>query len=193
MSASAVDRLDLGRSEFTVRTAGAVERTGSPTEQRKQRNPRQERRDRHPPNPKRRHIYDLLFDEIDRIDSLDDRLRERLKTNLRNQLTNRAVAARTEARTQRPAAPVPDGEALAEKLLREPDPIPLDHDDIVQLAAPTAQAKVPVHEALENAILAAQLRDCLSRNTETARRVAVYLHLLLSIDGMLRPHTIVEV
>ena len=82
----------LGQSEFSVRTTTAVERAGSATDRHYQHNPRQERRERHPPNPQRRRLYDLLFDEIDRFDSLDEGQRARLKANLRDHLTARLIA-----------------------------------------------------------------------------------------------------
>ena len=40
---------------------------------------------------------------------------------------------------------------------------------------------------------AEQLRDCLSRNTDRTRKVAVYLHLLLTLEGAFRPHMVVDV
>ena len=59
-----------------------------------------------------------------------------------------------------------------------------------------AEIKTDPHEAYDptriSAILAKQLRDCLGRHTLTARRVAVYLHLLLTLNGALRPHTIID-
>ena len=42
-------------------------------------------------------------------------------------------------------------------------------------------------------MLAQQLRECLGRNSEAARKVAVYLKLLLSIDGALSPHVVIDI
>ncbi len=171
----------LGQSEFTVRTAGAVERSGNATERHYQRNPRQERRDRHPPNPQRRRIYDLLFDEVDRLDELDEQQRTRLKANLRDHLTANAPPPAAQ-----PPPPDRDEEALANRVLEDPTArIPIDTDHIVKAAT--------APDTADNAVLAKQLRDCLARNTDRARKVAVYLHLLLTIDGALRPHTIMDV
>ncbi|MBP2226964.1 hypothetical protein J2847_000231 [Azospirillum agricola] len=181
----------FGQPDFTVRRTtvsptSAVQRTGSATEREQQRNPRQERRDRNPPNPQRRRLYDLLFDEVDRFDGLDEPQRARLKSNLRAHLTARPPPATP------PPAREADGETLAKRLLESPaSGVAVDHDHIVQAA--TSLAAVTPEDATDNAILARQLRECLARNTEQARKVAVYLHLLLTIDGALRPHTIVDV
>lgn len=181
----------VGPPEFSVRTTTGVERTGSATDRKQRRNPRQEqqereqeRRDHAPPNPQRRRLYDLLFDEVDQLDGLDDRQRSRLKDSLRSHLSRRAPA-------QPAAAPsVPhDEEALAEALLKDPAaPIPVDPEHIVQ--AVTAAAP---EQDVETARMAEQLRDCLSRNTDRARKVAVYLHLLLTLEGAFRPHMVVDV
>ncbi|AWK85620.1 hypothetical protein [Azospirillum thermophilum] len=187
MADSIVRRPEM-RPEFQVRTAAGVERTGNATDNRKQRNPRQDRRNQQPPNPARRRVYDLLFDEVDRIDDLQPQQRARIKDNLRAQLTARKPP---DEATAPPPAEQDEG-ALADALLRNPQSVPVDHDHIVGLAAPT-HGELPPDLAAENAQLAQQLRDCLSRHTERARRVAVYLHLLLSIDGAFRPHTILDV
>lgn len=191
MSGNLTSGRGIGPPEFSVRTAAGVERAGSATDRNHRRNPRreqqdreQERRDQSPPNPQRRRLYDLLFDEVDQFDGLDDQQRIRLKDSLRNHLSRRARS---------PAAassPVPhDEEALAEALLKDPTaPIPVDPEHIVQ--AVTAAA--PEQDA-ETARMAEQLRDCLSRNTDRARKVAVYLHLLLTLEGAFRPHMVVDV
>lgn len=191
MSGNLTSGRGIGPPEFRVRTTAGVERTGSATDRNHRRNPRreqqdreQERRDQSPPNPQRRRLYDLLFDEVDQFDGLDERQRSRLKENLRSHLSRRAPPP--------PAATPPvshDEEALAEALLKDPAaPIPVDPDHIVQ--AVTAAA--PEQDA-ETARLAEQLRDCLSRNTDRARKVAVYLHLLLTLEGAFRPHMVVDV
>ncbi|SMH58809.1 hypothetical protein [Azospirillum agricola] len=182
----------FGQPDFTVRRTtvsptSAVQRTGSATEREQQRNPRQERRDRNPPNPQRRRLYDLLFDEVDRFDGLDEPQRARLKSNLRAHLTARPPPATP------PPAHEADGETLTKRLLESPSAgVPVDHDHIVQ-AAVGGPAEATPEDAADNAILARQLRDCLARNTDQARKIAVYLHLLLTIDGALRPHTIMDV
>lgn len=191
MSGNLTSGRGIGPPEFSVRTTAGVERTGSATDRNHRRNPRreqqdreQERRDQSPPNPQRRRLYDLLFDEVDQFDGLDDRQRDRLKDSLRNHLS-RSTPAKPSA-----APPVPhDEEALAEALLKDPSaPIPVDPEHIVQ--AVTAAA--PEQDA-ETARMAEQLRDCLSRNTDRARKVAVYLHLLLTLEGAFRPHMVVDV
>ena len=191
MSGNLTSGRGIGPPEFSVRTTAGVERSGSATDRNSRRNPRQERHDReqerrdhNPPNPQRRRLYDLLFDEVDQFDGLDERQRARLKDNLRSHLSQRAPP--------HPAAPPPahhDEEALAESLLKDPAaPIPVDPEHIVE--AVTAAA--PELDA-ETAQLAEQLRDCLTRNTDRARKVAVYLHLLLTLEGAFRPHMVVDV
>ncbi|MCG5239770.1 hypothetical protein ACIU1J_06010 [Azospirillum doebereinerae] len=176
----------FGSSEFTIRSTGAIERTGSATERHRQGNPRQERRDRNPPNPQRRRIYDLLFDEVDRFDDLDERQREKLKANLRDHLTARVPLSPSALPSE------PDEGSLPGRLLDDSfASVPVDADHIVAAAA--GSGPVTPEEEADNALLASQLRDCLDRHTDRARKVAVYLHLLLSIDGAERPHTIMDV
>lgn len=173
----------ISRSEPLVRSPSAVQRTGSATDRQHRRD--QDRRDREEPNRKRRRIYDLLFDEIDEIDSLEPAQRARIKQNLRTHLASRGPP-------QTPQPPGLEDEHLATTLIEEhAAAVPVDHDHIVHMAAPT-HAQLSPQETEENAILARQLRDCLGRHTVTARRVAVYLHLLLAVDGALRPHTVVD-
>ncbi|KAA0587582.1 hypothetical protein J2848_000496 [Azospirillum lipoferum] len=190
MSGNLTSGRGIGPPEFSVRTTTGVERAGSATDRNHRRNPRreqqereQERRDHNPPNPQRRRLYDLLFDEVDQFDGLDERQRARLKDNLRSHLSRAAP----------PAPPNPpvhhDEEALAEALLKDPAaPIPVDPEHIVQAVTAVAPAQDP-----ETARLAEQLRDCLTRNTDRARKVAVYLHLLLTLEGAFRPHMVVDV
>ena len=191
MSGNLTSGRGIGPPEFSVRTTAGVERSGNATDRNSRRNPRQERHDReqerrdhNPPNPQRRRLYDLLFDEVDQFDGLDERQRTRLKDNLRSHLSSRAPPP--------PAAPPPvhhDEEALAEALLKDPAAaVPVDPEHIVQAAT----AAAPELDA-ETARLAEQLRDCLARNTDRARKVAVYLHLLLTLEGAFRPHMVVDV
>ncbi|CBS86777.1 hypothetical protein [Azospirillum lipoferum] len=191
MSGTLTSGRGIGPPEFSVRTTAGVERSGSATDRNSRRNPRQERHDReqerrdhNPPNPQRRRLYDLLFDEVDQFDGLDERQRTRLKENLRGHLARRAPAPTT--------APPPlhhDEEAIAEALLKDPAaPLPVDPEHIVQAAT----AAAPDQDA-ETARMAEQLRDCLARNTDRARKVAVYLHLLLTLEGAFRPHMTMDV
>ncbi|GLR78007.1 hypothetical protein HUE56_16160 [Azospirillum oryzae] len=191
MSGNLTSGRGIGPPEFSVRTTTGVERSGSATDRNSRRNSRQERhhreqerRDHNPPNPQRRRLYDLLFDEVDQFDGLDERQRTRLKENLRSHLSSRAPPP--------PAAPSPvhhDEDALAEALLKDPAaPLPVDPEHIVQAAITAAPELDP-----EAARLAEQLRDCLARNTDRARKVAVYLHLLLTLEGAFRPHMVVDV
>lgn len=191
MSGNLTSGRGIGPPEFSVRTTAGVERSGNATDRNSRRNPRQERHDReqerrdhNPPNPQRRRLYDLLFDEVDQFDGLDERQRTRLKDNLRSHLSSRAPPP--------PATPPPvhhDEEALAEALLKDPAAtVPVDPEHIVQAAIAAAPEQDP-----ETARLAEQLRDCLTRNTDRARKVAVYLHLLLTLEGAFRPHMVVDV
>jgi len=177
----------IGRSEPLIRSAGVVERAGSATDRQHRRPTQQDRRDREEPGRKRRRIYDLLFDEIDEIDALEPAQRARIKHNLRAHL-----AARAEPPHSTAPPPEQDEEHIANSLIDDPAAVvPVGHDHIVHMAAPTHPRLSP-QEVAENAMLARQLRDCLSRRTQKARRVAVYLHLLLTLKGALRPHTVVE-
>ncbi|MBP2313966.1 hypothetical protein [Azospirillum soli] len=177
----------IGRSEPLIRSPSAVERMGSATDRQQRRQPQQERRSQEEPNKKRRRIYDLLFDEIDQIDTLDGGQKARIKQNIRAQLSSRAPPSAAGP------PPVQDEARVAAALLDESaTPDPADHDRIVHMAAPT-HPHLPPQEVAENAILAMQLRNCLAHRTTTARRVAVYLHLLLTLDGALRPHMVVDV
>ncbi len=188
----------IGRSEPLVRSAGAVERTGSATDRKPRRQNRQdlqqqereqqERRNKDEANRKRRRLYDLLFDEIDELDTLNAGQRARIKQNLRAQLANRrppshlAQAPPPEQDIERIAAALLDNAAASQ---------PVDHDHIVELAAP-AHPALPPEQNAENVALANQLRDCLEQRTTTSRRVAVYLRLLLSLEGAFRPHVVVD-
>lgn len=178
----------IGTTDLRIRSSGAVERMGNATDREPQeRRSRQERREKDPPNPKRRRLYDLLFDEIDQIDALDGDQKARIKDNIRSNLTGQPPPP-----TPTRLKPDEDEEGVAAAVLANPDTtIPVTEDHIVGMAAPD-HPQVSPEEAKVNAILAKQLRECLAHRTETERRVAVYLHLLLTIDGALRPHTVIE-
>lgn len=186
----------IGRSDLYVRPTNAVERSGAATDRRPRREQQDQkeasdRRRKEPPNPRRRRVYEMLFDEIDQIDSLSERQRTRVKENIRSH-----VAAAPPPDEPPPAeAPPPDHdeEHAAEQLLADPQaPVSVDHDHIVHVAAP-AHPHLTLTEAEENRLLAEQLRVCLAQHTERARKLAVYLHMLLRMSGTLRPTMMLDV
>lgn len=210
----------IGRSERLVRPSVGVERAGSATDHshRDRRHEREhppqdhepsERRDPKPPNPLRRRLYDLLFEEIDDIDALSPNQKTRIKDNIRANLTTPPAPPPPAPRPAPPYAHSPRGprllpraesptvipttdeedESLARDLLADPR-LEVDHDGIVGLAVPEAPHQ-SADEALENARLARQVRECLALHTERARKVGVYLHLLLSLHPDPRPHVVV--
>lgn len=211
----------IGRSERLVRPTPGVDRAGSATDHphRDRRHDREhppqdehpDRRGHKPPNPLRRRLYDLLFDEIDDIDSLSAGQKTRIKDNLRANLTAAAQAqVQAHQTASHPAAPRPrvpcaplagavppapppagdeEDESLARALLADPA-LEVDHAGIVGLAVDGGPHLTP-DEVLENARLTRQMHDCLALHTERARKVAVYLHLLLGIHPDPRPHVMV--
>ncbi|QCO14102.1 hypothetical protein D3869_02000 [Azospirillum brasilense] len=192
----------IGRPEPLVRSAGVVERTGGATDRRKRRQNRQdlqqqereqqERRDQDEANHKRRRLYDLLFDEIDELDTLNAGQRARIKQNLRAQLANRRPPPHLAPNLAQPPPADEDIERIAAALLEKAVAAhSVDHDHIVAMAAPTHPA-LPPGQTAENVALANQLRDCLEQRTTTSRRVAVYLRLLLTLEGAFRPHLVVD-
>lgn len=183
-----------------VRAAVGVQKTGTATDRRPRREEgKDKRRDGETPR-KRRHLYDLLFDEIDHVQELQADQRERLKRNIRAHLALRA-RDQTPLPTVMPEEPRPDdqaetpaaAQAAAEEAARAPPP-PDDEEArrLLDIAAPRHPG-LPPDELELNAQLAAQLHDCLSRNTDAARKVATYLRILLSIDGALAPHLVIEI
>ncbi len=192
----------IGPSDHYVRPASVVERSRSATDRqprREQQDQREaaDRRKKEPLNPRRRRVYDLLFDEVDRIDGLNERQRARIKDNLRSHV----AAAPPPAEPPHAGAPlsstdVPpehDEEHAAERLLTDPHAeVPVDPDHIVQAAAPV-HPHLSLTEAEENRLLAEQLRVCLAQHTERARKLAVYLHLLLRMNGVGRPTLVLDV
>lgn len=179
----------------TVRPAGAVQRVGTATDRRSRRQEAEDRRKGGDGARKRRHLYDLLFDEIDQVPELEATQRERLKRNIRAHL---ALRARDQTPLPSVPRPPPDEEAAAEGDLHPPlapaapEQGEEDHDHLIGVAAPLSP-ELPPEELAQNAMLAQQLRECLSRNSEAARKVAVYLKLLLSIDGALSPHVVIDI
>lgn len=183
-----------------VRPTLGVQRAGTATDRRPRRQEAEDRRKGENSGRKRRHLYDLLFDEIDQVPELEEAQRERLKRNIRAHLALRA-------RDQTPLPtmvveprPPPDEETAEEAALAAvPPPSPHisesaeeDHDRLIGVAAPLSP-DLPPDELAQNAVLAQQLRECLARNSETARKVAIYLKLLLSIDGALSPHVVIDI
>ncbi len=191
----------IGRSEPLVRAPGSVERSGSATDRKQRRQNRQdlqqqereqqERRNQDEANRKRRRLYDLLFDEIDELDTLNAGQRARIKQNLRAQLANRRPPPQLAPNLAQPPPPGQDIERIAAALLERAAAPSADHDHIVAMAAPTNPA-LPPGQTAENVALANQLRDCLEQRTTASRRVAVYLRLLLTLEGAFRPHLVVD-
>lgn len=187
----------------TVRPAGAVQRAGTATDRRPRRQEAEDRRKGGDGARKRRHLYDLLFDEIDQVPELEATQRERLKRNIRAHL---ALRARDQTPLPAVPRPPPDEEPTVEKdVVRAaentaahpdggvaPEAREDDHDHLIGVAAPQSP-ELPPDELAQNAILAQQLRECLGRNSEAARKVAIYLKLLLSIDGALSPHVVIDI
>ncbi|WP_286192046.1 hypothetical protein [Roseomonas genomospecies 6] len=191
----------IGRPEPLVRAPGSVERSGSATDRKQRRQNRQdlqqqereqrERRDQDEANRKRRRLYDLLFDEIDDLHTLDAGQRARIKQNLRAQLADRRQPPHLAPNLAQPPPSEQDIERMAALLDGAAASQPVDHDHIVDLAAP-ANPALPPGQRAENVALANQLRDCLAQRTTTSRRVAVYLRLLLTLEGAFRPHVVVD-
>lgn len=192
----------IGRSGPLLRAPGAVERSGGATD-RDRRQPRQQarqekeepkpqdRRSADPANRRRRRLFDLLFEEIEQIPDLDVRQKERLRKNLRSRIAQRDALPHPPDALRTPPLPPAAVPPPSDDPADHPD-VPIDPDRIAAEVAPVDDG-LPAEELEENAVLAAQLRDCLTRRTDTARKVAVYLHLLLSVDGALRPHVVIEV
>lgn len=191
----------------TVRPAGAVQRAGTATDRRPRRQEAEDRRKGGDSGRKRRHLYDLLFDEIDQVPELEATQRERLKRNIRAHL-----ALRARDQTPLPTIPRPPPDDAASAAEEEGGNHPADadlhaarqeryaatesaeddDDHLIGVAAPLSP-ELPPEELAQNAVLAQQLRECLGRNSEAARKVAIYLKLLLSIDGALSPHVVIDI
>ena len=197
----------IGRSDRLIRPARAVDRSGSATERQPRREPQDQkeaydRRRKEPPNPRRRRVYELLFDEVDRIDNLTEGQRARIKDNIRSHVAAAPPAGPLPAQSS-PAAPLPaqpephagqdEAHADAEQLLADAQAeVPVDHDHIVRVAAPV-HPHLPLSEAEENRLLAEQLRVCLAQHTERARKLAVYLHVLLRLHDPMRPTLVLDI
>jgi hypothetical protein len=207
----------IGRTRSVVRSSSRLERSGPATD----RNPahqeqllRQQYASLHP-DPRggrqhgrlRRHLTDLLFDEIDDIDALGAREKERIKHNIRRRLppdgehspgqhpeSQNPEGQHPDSDTHPDAGPAHEVASLAAAAVAAvPPDMAIDHDHIVSVAAPV-HADMPADLAEENARLARRLRECLAIRTDTARKVAVYLHLLLAQHGGgLHPHMVLDV
>ncbi|MGQ9367647.1 hypothetical protein [Azospirillum sp. A39] len=210
----------IGRSDPLIRSTTMLERAGTATDRQPQRRERQDRRDKEKDGTRRRRIHDLLFEEIDQIDALEPRQRERVKRNIRSHFASAAPATpprygqapahAADADAGWPHAPPagepledpgdgtggdhdPDPEGDADRLLRDIEaPLSVDEEQFLQVAAPL-HPHLPPADAEENARLARQLRDCLAQQTERARKIAVYLHLLLALHGATRPRFVLDV
>ena len=178
---------------LSTRAASAVQRVGTATDRRQKRQGDDKRKDGETPH-KRRRLYDLLFEEIDHVPELAIHQRERLKNNIRAHL---ALRARDQTPLPTTLPPQPDAQTAPQPQSGGPkakadQPEELDHDRLIGIVAPTHE-DLPPEELEQNAQLAAQFRDCLARNTEIARKVAAYLRILLSIDGALDPHIVIDI
>ncbi|CAK0751639.1 conserved hypothetical protein [uncultured Gammaproteobacteria bacterium] len=143
-----------------------------------------DQRSRHHPNPHRRSLYDLLFDEVDEIDGLTEPQKQKIKHNIRGYFSNHQEEA--EAGTT-----VPPSVGLAELLeVVVPADGSLDPHQVVNMVL-RSQDHAGDHR--ESELITEQLRLCLSLHTERARKISLYLRALLILDGQdFRPHTIVE-
>lgn len=192
------------RSSLYLHPPGTVGRAGTATDERRQRSQEQEqdrdrprkqreRRSAHTANIKRRRLFDLLFDEIEDAVGLNPGQRERLKRNLRARIGTGSLPPLPDTPVP-PSAPSaePGSADLADDLETVPPELPADPHHIAGVIAPEHPDLHP-DEAAENAIIAAQLRDCLARRSETARKVAAYLHLLFRLRGADRPHFVLDI
>jgi hypothetical protein len=183
----------IGSRSTGLRGAGAVQRTGTATDRRPRRQDAEDKRKEGEASKKRRRLYDLLFEEIDHVPELEAHQRERLKRNIRAHIALRA-------RDQTPLPTVVHGKPQEEKPQEtkqstpqkyEPEQEP-EHETLINIAAPISPDLSP-EEIDQNTQLAAQLRYCLTQNTETARKVAIYLKILLTIDHALDPHVVIDI
>jgi len=184
---------DIGRSEPLISPAGRIDKAGTAPDRRKRREqPRQdERRDEHPerrsddPATRRwRRLLDLLFDEIDKAPGVQAEHRRALRDNLRDHVVARARAERLPEPTEDEIRAVLDAS-------EDPDDHPELKVDIERVVEAAAPGRSP-GGAPADAVLAEQFRRCLEVNTSTARKVALYLTLLMRLSGALKPHISVD-
>lgn len=193
-----MDDRSIGRSEPLIRAPGSIDRSGSATDREKRRSaqdhqqPRRDdlkdRRAQDAVNQWRRRLLDLLFVEVEGIANIEPPQKERLKRNLRAHVFGRG--------------PPDDGrqptlEDIQAVLTASENPD--DHPDLSVDPESLAAAALPPEssrtsdDAQDNVALAQQFRRCMEVNTDAARKVALYLHLLLRLRGVFDPHVVVEV
>lgn len=187
---------DIGRSEPLIPPAGKIDKAGTAPDRRKRRDqPRHqdERRDEHrerraddPATKKWRRLFDLLFDEIDRVPGVRDEQRRVLRDNLRAHVVARAGAERLREPTEE------EVRALLEASDNPDDHLDLrvDLDRVLDAAVPGRDGAAKRSDADDD--LALQFRRCLEVNTSTARKVALYLTLLMRLSDALKPHISVD-
>jgi len=187
-----VDR-DIGRSEPLISPAGQIDKAGTAPDRRKQRDQprREERREEHrerrsddPATKRWRRLLDLLFDEIDKAPGVRDEHRLKLRENLRDHVVARAKAGHLPEPTEDEIRAVLDAS-------EDPDDHPELMVDIERVVDAAASGR-STGDAPTDADLAIQFRRCLEVNTSTARKVALYLTLLLRLSGALKPHISVD-
>jgi hypothetical protein len=189
----------IGRSEPLISAPVTTQRMGSATDRQRRRNTGEQHQDRDeasqrrgqdPVNTRRRRLFDLLFFEIDRAAEMGAGQKKRLKDNLRAHIEREAMVSLF-------AEPPPKPEDV--QALLDASENPDDHPDLdvkteslaAAVAAPAPEA--PPEEIDENAQLAEQFRACLEINTATARKVALYLKLLIRLTGAMAPRFVVDV
>lgn len=129
----------------------------------------QERRGAEQENRARRTIFDFLYDEVDRMVELTAEQRQRVKDNLRDSLTREAASLGLSI----------DGSTGAENAIAE----------IMQTALPQDSSNAPA----EDRRIAEQLHYCLEQNTDTTRKISVYLRAIRSIGENKRPMTLRQI
>jgi len=188
----------IGRSEPLITAPGTVNRMGSATDRQRRRDNDQkspdrdaqsERREEDPVGKHRRRLFDMLFYEIDRTPDIGERQKKRLKNNLRAHITRQATVNVF-------AEPPPSVDDIQSLLNASTDPedypeLQVEEEAIVDAAVPDKADTAA--EVADNLRLAEQFRACLAINTDTARRVALYLKLLVRLSGAMTPHYTVDV
>lgn len=186
----------IGRPEPLIAPPVATNRIGPAPDRQRRRDPeerkdgggKKNRRAEDPVNARRRRLFDLLFYEIDRTPEIAPREKDRLKENIRAHIDRQAAL---------PPEPMPTPEEIDALLAASENPddhpnLTVEADAIVSAAIPDAPAATKT-EAEENARLAEQFRACLELDTAVARKVALYLKLLVRLAGLMSPHFTVDV
>lgn len=186
----------IGRPEPLIAAAVASNRIGPAPERQKRREPeerkngggKKNRQTEEPINARRRRLFDLLFFEIDRVPDIAAGQKARLKENLRAHIERRS--------SEHPGTlPTPEEIDALLDASENPDDHPnltVEPEAILKAALPEEPAATKT-EADENARLAAQFRACLELDTAVARKVALYLKLLVRLAGLMSPHFTVDV